>query len=245
MNDGQLDRFHHIQALPKSETNFSFVCDCPNWHHKGCFHIHLFKAYTCCVLQMDPFSSTPHPPAFLITHSLMLGTFIFSVCSTCGTGLQGGKQAIVSLFRDRWWSCCSCPNRGRCHHEAFTIEYASCTSITDKRGELDPDLTTEIPSVKSDKSSTVPFVKSPILHLQIPPPCWCHLSTDTTGYPSLPLPSLPPSLLPLNPQSQCCCRSMKPEGTNTTTQSFIVFGVRMATSCEIEVANCMVCHHHL
>ena len=245
MNDGQSDRFHHVQALPTSETNVSFVCDCPNRHHKGCFHIHLFKAYARCVLQMDPFSSTPHPPAFLITHSSTLGTFIFSVCSTRGTGLQGGKRTIVSLFRDGRWSCRSCPNRGRCHHEAFAIEYASRAGITDKQGELDPDLATEIPSVESDKSSAVPFVKSPISHLQIPPPRWCRLSTDTTNYPSLPSPSLPPSLLPLDPQSRCCCGSMKPEGTNTTTQSFIVFGVRTATSCEIEVANCTVCHHRL
>ena len=184
-----------------------------------------------------------HPPAFLVTHSPMLNSFIFSVCGT--TGLQGGKRTIVLLSRDGRWSCRSCPSKGRCHHEGFAVEYASRAGITDEQGGLDPDLAAEVPDIGLDKSSPVPFVKCPISYLPIPPPRWCRLPTDTIDYPSLSSPLSSPSLLPLDPQSRCCCGSMKPESINTTTQQFIVFGVRLATSCEIEVAKCGVCHHHL
>lgn len=193
---------------------------------------------------MEPFSSTPHPPAFLVTHSSTLGNFIFSVCSTRGASLQGGKRTIVSLSRGGQWSCRSCPGRGRCHHETFAVEYASRAGITDEQGELNADLVTHAPDVGPDKSSPVPFVKSPVSHLPIPPPRWCRLSTDVLNYPSSSS-LLPPLLLPLDAQSQCCCGSVKPESIDTTTQSFVVFGVRTATSCEIEVAGCVVCRHRL
>ncbi|KAF9642207.1 hypothetical protein BDM02DRAFT_3152448 [Thelephora ganbajun] len=98
-------RFYHVRSLPTSETSVSFVCDCPDCHHRGCIHIRLFKAHAHHILPLEPFSSTPHPPAFLVTHSVTLGSFIFSVCSTRGVGLQGGKRTIVSLSRNGWWSC--------------------------------------------------------------------------------------------------------------------------------------------
>ncbi|KAF9642208.1 hypothetical protein BDM02DRAFT_3070590, partial [Thelephora ganbajun] len=77
------------------------------------------------------------------------------------------------------------------------------------------------------------------------PPRWCQLSTDVPGYPPPPSYASPPSLLPLGPHLRCCCGSTTPEGVETTTQPFVVFGVRMVTSCEIEVANCTVCRHCL
>ena len=38
---------------------------------------------------------------------------------------------------------------------------------------------------------------------------------------------------------------MKPEHVDTTTQPFLIFGVRTATNCKIEVASCAICHHRL
>jgi len=236
-------RFYHIRSLPTSETSISFVCDCSNRHHEGCIHIRLFKAHARRILQIEPFSMAPHPPAFLITHSPTLGSFVFSVCSTRGAGLQGGKRTIVSLSRDGQWSCRSCPSRGRCHHEVFAVEYASRAGITDEEGVLDPDLAADTPDVESTRSSPVPFVKSPISYLPIPPPRWCHLTTDVLGYPSPPSRISP--LLPLDSHSRCCCGNVKPESIDTTTQPFVVFGARTAMSCEIEVAACTACHHRL
>jgi hypothetical protein len=70
-----------------------------------------------------------------------------------------------------------------------------------------------------------------------------HLPTDA---PNCPSPQIPlPSPLPLDSKSRCCCGSVKPEGIETTTQPFTVFGVRMATSCKIEVAACPICRHRL
>jgi len=244
MDDFQPTRFYHVRCLPTTETSVSFVCDCPDRHHNGCIHIHLFKAHASRILQIEPFSLAPHPSAFLITHSSTLGSFVFSVCSTRGTGLQGGKRTIVLLSRDGQWNCRSCPSRGRCHHEMFAVEYASRAGITDEQGELNPDLAVHIPDIGPHKSSPVPFVKSPISYLPVPPPRWCHLSTDVLNYPP-PSSLSSPLLLPLDPRSQCCCGSVKPEGINTITQPFVIFGVRTATSCEIEVANCTVCRHRL
>jgi hypothetical protein len=213
MNDVQPTRFYHVGCLPTSETEVSFVCDCPNRHREGCTHIRLFKAHVHCVLQIEAFSSAPHPPAFLVTHSTTLGSFVFSVCSTRGVGLQGGKRTIVSLSKTGRWSCRSCPSRGQCHHEAFAVEYASRAGITNEKGVLNPDLATEAPDTESDGSSPVPPVKSPILYLPVPPPRWCRLSTDTLDYPSPPSCDSPPSLLPLDPCSRCCCGNVKPEST--------------------------------
>ena len=231
--------------MPTSETAVSFVCDCPDRRHKGCIHVRLFKAHAHHILRIDPFSSTPHPPAFLVIHSSILGSFVFSVCSTRGTGLQGGKRTIVSLFRDGRWSCRSCPSKGQCHHEVFAIEYASCAGITDKQGTLNPDLAAEIPDIESDRSAAVPVVKSPISYLPIPPPRWCRLSTDQLDYPSPPPYASPPPLLSLDPQSRCCCGSVRLESVNTVTQPFVIFGVRTATRHEVEVAACTVCRHRL
>ena len=108
---------------------------------------------------------------------------------------------------------------------------------------VDPDLSAGAPDVEPEVSSPVPFVKSPISHLQIPPPRWCRISTDTLGYPPPPLHGSPPSLLPLDSTSRCCCGSVKPNNVETTSQPFTVFGARTVTSCEIEVANCTVCRH--
>ena len=194
---------------------------------------------------MEPFSSNPHPSVFLVTHSWILGTFIFSVCSTRNAGLQGGKCTFVSLSGDGQWSCRSCPGRTRCHHEVFAVEYASHAGITDNKGELVPDLAAQAPDVEPQKSSPVPFVKSPISHLPIPPPRWCRLPTDELDYPSPSSLLSPPSLLLLSPQSRCCCGNIKPEGIEATIQPFVVFGLRTATSIEIEVASCFVCRHRL
>lgn len=112
LNKTQPTRFYHIRSLPTSDTDVAFVCDCPNRSSDGCIHISLFKTHATRILQMEPFSPSPHPPAFLITHSSTLGGFVFSVCSTSGTGLQGGKRTIVSLSGDGWWSCRSCPSKG-------------------------------------------------------------------------------------------------------------------------------------
>lgn len=242
-NHCQPTKFYHVHCLPTSETNVSFVCDCPDRRRQGCIHICLFVAHTHHVLQIAPFSSVPHPPAFLITHSSSLGSFIFSVCSTRGAGLQGGKRTIVLLSGDGQWSCRSCPSRGQCHHETFALKYASRAGITDETGSLDPDLTTDLPNIKLDESSPVPIVKSPISYLPIPPPRWCRLETDELS--SLPPCSSLPSLLPLDPQSRCCCGSVKPEGVDATTQQFVVFGLRAVVTCEIEVASCGVCGHRL
>lgn len=231
--------------MPTSETSISLVCDCPDQHRLGCIHICLFKTHAHHILPLEPFSSTPHPSAFLVTHSAILGSFIFSVSSTRGAGLRGGKRTIVSLSRNGRWSCRSCPSRGRCHHEVFAIEYALHAGITDEKGTLDPDLAEEAPDVESEESSPVPFVKSPISYLPIPPPRWCQLSTDVLSYPSPPLSNFPPSLLPLDSSSRCCCGGMKPENVDTITQPFVVFGARTATRCEIEVANCTICCHRL
>ena len=221
------------------------MCDCPNQQHQGCIHIRLFKAHARHILLIKPFSSTPHPSAFLVTRSPTLGHFIFSVRSTRGVGLQGGKRTVVSLSKNGRWACRSCPSKGRCHHETFAVEYALCAGITDKKGGLDPDLTPETPEVELAESSPVPLVKASISYLPVPPPRWCRLSTDTLNYPSLLSCGSPPSSLPLDPQSRCCCGSMKPEKVDTITQPFVVFGSRTAIGYEIQVANCTVCRHRL
>lgn len=213
-----------MRSLPTSETNISFVCDCPDRQLRGCIHIRLFKAHPHCILPIKAFSSTPHPPAFLVSHSAPLGDFVFSVCSTRGVGLQGGKRTIVLLSGGGRWSCRSCPSRGRCHHEVFAVDYASRAGITDEKGALDPDLTAEAPSAELDEPCPIPSVKSPISYLPVPPPRWCRLSTDILDYPS-PLLISPPLLLPLNSHSRCCCGNVKPESVDTATQSFIIFGV--------------------
>ena len=244
-NHAQPARFYHVRSLPTSETSVSFVCDCPKQQHEGCIHIHLFKAHARHILLMKPFSLTPHPSAFLIARSPTLGHFIFSVCGTHSAGLQGGKRTIVSLSVNGRWSCHSCSRKGRCHHEAFAVEYASRAGITDEKGTLDPDLITEIPDTEPAESSPVPFVKSPVSHLPIPSPRWCRLPTDALDYPSPLSCGSPPSLLLLDPQSRCCCGNVKPEKVDTTTQPFLVFGSRTAIHYDIEVANCLVCHHRL
>ncbi|KAF9781510.1 hypothetical protein BJ322DRAFT_1010699 [Thelephora terrestris] len=115
----------------------------------------------------------------------------------------------------------------------------------DEKGTLDLELTVNTPLIESDKSSPVPLVKAPIFYLPIPSPHWCRLATDTLDYAS-PLSSIPPpSLLTFDSKSWCCCGSVRPEDVDTTTQSFVVFGVQTATRCEIEVAACMVCCHCL
>jgi len=235
-------RFYHVRSLPTSETAVSFVCDCPNRRHEGCIHIHLFKTHAHRIHQIEPHSPTPHPPAFLVTHSSTLGGFIFSVCSTRGAGLRGGKRTIVSLSRDGRWSCRSCPSRGQCHHKLFAVEYASHAGITDEQGMLDPDLATDTPNIDLSRSSPIPVVKSPISYIPIPPPRWCHLSTD----PSPPPCASPPPLIPLGAHSRCCCGSMKAdESVNTTAQPFVVFGSQTAMRHEIEVADCIACRHRL
>jgi len=110
---------------------------------------------------------------------------------------------------------------------------------------LDPNLVTDTLDIGSDRPSPIPVVKSPISYLPIPPPRWCCLSTDVLDYPPPPSSVSPPSPLPLCSQSRCCCGSVKPERVDTTTQPFVVFGVRTAIRHEIEVAACTVCHHHL
>ena len=234
-----------MQALPTSETSVSFVCDCSDRCHQGCIHIRLFKIHAHHIFIIRPFSSTPHPSAFLVTHSSTLGTFIFLVCSTRGASLQGGKWTVVLLSRNSRWGCRSCLGRGKCHHVVFAVDYALCAGITDKKGALSPDLAPEAPDVKLEKLSSVPSVKSPISYLPIPPPRWCRLSTDVLDYPSPPQYVSLPSLLSLGPQSCCCCGTVKSERVDTITQPFMIFGIRMAMSCKIEVATCEVCHHRL
>ena len=110
---------------------------------------------------------------------------------------------------------------------------------------LDPDLATNVPNVGLDRSSPVPIVKSPVSYLPIPPPRWCHLPADASSYPSPFSHISPPSLLPLDSQSRCCCGSVKLKSVDSTTQPFVIFGVRTAVRHEIEVAACNVCHHRL
>ena len=147
--------------------------------------------------------------------------------------------------RNGRWGCWSCSGGGKCHHVVFAIDYALRAGITDDKGTLSPDLTPEAPDVEPEKSSSVPFVKSPISYLPIPPPRWCRLSTDVLDYPSPPQYVSLPSLLSLDPQSRCCCGTVKPERVDTITQPFVIFGIRTAMSCKIQVANCEVCHHRL
>lgn len=229
--------------MPTSKTGLSFVCDCPDRRHHGCIHVRLFKAHPHRILPIKSFSPTPHPPAFLVSHSPPHGNFVFSVCSTRGVGLRGGKRTIVLLSGNGQWSCRSCPSRGRCHHENFAVHYASCAGITDEKGALDADLTAEVLNNEPDGSPPIPSVKSPISYLPVPPPRWCRLSTDVLDYPSPCAP--PPLLLPLDSHSRCCCGSVNPGSVDSTTQSFTIFGIRTAASVEIEVAACLVCRHRL
>jgi len=117
----QSTKYHHLRLLPTSDTESSFICDCPR--SPSCIHIQLAVRHLPDISSMGSLSPTPHPRAFLLAETGGIERYVFTVSATSQSVPGGGKRTLVLLLRDGSWRCRSCPGGSPCSHKEFELSF--------------------------------------------------------------------------------------------------------------------------